>query len=662
MHLTREMIMRMYVISSVFCLFIFFLYKLTIIKAGAPSGVYYAHAGDQLPGTSNSLPNDNRLLKDKLFYIYDLPEEFWWRWPKPSADCSKNGYVGHDHALYSGMGPPINETDGLYLTWHFSLFSSMFNRMKRSRRRTLDPEKADLFVIPYDLGLDGYVDPDRCTMRRGCTRGLPQKLQKILSDSKYWQKHHGADHVLLWSLGNYHPWPRNGCDIFMKDFCKRCTITCYWMDPSIREHRFISVPFPSAYHWHDNIKNLPWEVSETRTQERVTMATYLGSTQTLNPFHTKIRRAMAKQCEESQNCKWLQIAHSSKDSSIGDYLSVYKKSVFCLCPPGDDPARKAVFDAIISGCIPVIFHESTLYNQYPWHFNEGEALEISISVPGDKVRRNQIKFMEFLEKVSPEVIKMKQQKIAQVAKRLQYALPPLTLLNDTKDATPWEPPFPDGVDRILDGCFNRSMYAIRNQTTGIPRRTMNLREWSAEYSTLQAVVPGSLSESDLVYGKYVNVTPGTLVPSAFGLGQGHVHKSKPKGAKGKAKQVAHPKVKISHTNKDYKGMKGKAAYRANATSTYHQKVIQRMIHGDGEQISISNRVKSLNRRKRVEEGDGEGEVREDEVIEGNKQDTNLPSPSSLDMLSTSLAKIGSEPLKSLELVSPEDTITDMKPK
>ena len=49
--------------------------------------------------------------------------------------------------------------------------------MKRSKRRTLDPEKADLFIIPYDLGLDGYVDPDRCTMRRGCTKGLPQKLQ-----------------------------------------------------------------------------------------------------------------------------------------------------------------------------------------------------------------------------------------------------------------------------------------------------------------------------------------------------------------------------------------------------------------------------------------------------------------------------------------------------
>ena len=36
--------------------------------------------------------------KGPLFYIHELPEWFWWRWPKPGTDCSENGYVGHDHA------------------------------------------------------------------------------------------------------------------------------------------------------------------------------------------------------------------------------------------------------------------------------------------------------------------------------------------------------------------------------------------------------------------------------------------------------------------------------------------------------------------------------------------------------------------------------------
>ena len=39
-----------------------------------------------------------------LFFMYDLPETFWWRWPIRSSDCSGNGYLGHEHAELSGYG------------------------------------------------------------------------------------------------------------------------------------------------------------------------------------------------------------------------------------------------------------------------------------------------------------------------------------------------------------------------------------------------------------------------------------------------------------------------------------------------------------------------------------------------------------------------------
>ena len=283
----------------------------------------------------------------RLFFMYDLDEEFWWRWPVDGSDCSGNGYVGHEHKEYSGIGPLVLPDDGLYLTWHFSLFSSLYNRMKRSSRRTLDPEKASLFIIPYDLGLDGYLDARTCQNRRQCSQGLVGKLTAILSKSKYFQRHQGGDHALLWSLGQYHPWPRAGCDILMKDFCARCTITCYWMDATKADSRFVSVPFPSGYHWWDGIKHLPWDLA--LAPQRNLTAVYLGSTQTLNPTHTKIRRAMTAQCNTSAECHWLKIDHSSKDNNIADFLSIYKRATFCLCPPGDDPARKAVFDSIVSG-------------------------------------------------------------------------------------------------------------------------------------------------------------------------------------------------------------------------------------------------------------------------------------------------------------------------
>ena len=158
------------------------------------------------------------------------------------------------------------------------------------------------FIIPYDLALDGYVNPHRCSMRRGCTPGLVNKLEANLTQSKYFKRHRGADHVVLWSLGQYHPWPHQRCDIFMREICELCTFTCYWMDATKNNNKFVSVPFPSAYHYHDGIKNLPWSLDNRNNRNQTAM--YLGGTQTLNPTHTKIRRSMTEQCKAEKDCFW----------------------------------------------------------------------------------------------------------------------------------------------------------------------------------------------------------------------------------------------------------------------------------------------------------------------------------------------------------------------
>jgi predicted heme/steroid binding protein len=55
--------------------------------------------------------------------------------------------------------------------------------------------------------------------------------------------------------------------------------------------------------------------------------------------------------------------HLSKNSykkfHVIDAVRIYKKSIFCLCAPGDLEVRKALFDIIGVGCIPVTFHNST---------------------------------------------------------------------------------------------------------------------------------------------------------------------------------------------------------------------------------------------------------------------------------------------------------------
>jgi xyloglucan galactosyltransferase MUR3 len=386
--------------------------------------------------------------------------------------------MSNDHSRFSGMGGPLDLDNGMMNTWHFSMFSSIFNRLRRSSRRTLNPEEASLFIIPYDLALDGNFRLN-CKIVHRCTPGYVQELVKALTDQPYFARHDGADHVVLWSLGHYHPWPKADCDNFMGKFCARCAITCYWMDPIKIDNNFVSVPFPSSYHWWEGIKELPWDAKFA--DRRNTTVVYLGGTQTLNPDHTKIRRAMAAQCRSHAHCTWLQIGHTSTDTSLADLISSYRRSVFCLCPPGDDPGRKAMFDILLSGCIPVVFHVNSLMNQYPLHIGENTAREVSVSIPGRQVYKSKLDFMSYLLAITPETIRRKQRAIAELAPRLQYSLPPLELLENIEDETTWDPPFEDAVDVIMNGFADRAEKVIRNVSTGIPEVRLTYSQWSQRY-------------------------------------------------------------------------------------------------------------------------------------------------------------------------------------
>ena len=91
-----------------------------------------------------------------------------------------------------------------------------------------------MITATIGAGANSHLDfiPTYNSSNLRCTPGMANKLMKNLSSSKYFTRYNGADHVFLWSLGQYHPWPYNDCDIIMRSFCALCTFTCYWMDPT----------------------------------------------------------------------------------------------------------------------------------------------------------------------------------------------------------------------------------------------------------------------------------------------------------------------------------------------------------------------------------------------------------------------------------------------
>lgn len=428
--------------------------------------------------------------RKKMFYIYDLGlfgDQWWWAWPSMNTSCGSNPYLNNNHSILAGLGEPLDLDSGLFGTWHFSLFNSLYNRLRRSPRRTMDPEKASFFLIPYDLALDGYLDRRNCQNRLRCMRYLVTRLYVFLHQSKYFNRYKGADHVVLWSLHQYHKLPGNSCNEFIDRLCKLCTFTCYWSNYTIVDNRYVSVPFPSSYHWYDEIKNPPWLMSNAAN--RNILAVYLGSEMTITWWNTQIRRAVAKQCNQATECKWLKVAHRTTDSGVKSSISSYARSIFCLNPPGDDSGRRAVFDSLVAGCIPVIFDHATIYNQYHWHMNEQIALDISVYIPGAAIVSGELNLVDVLKNISADVIRKKQAAIAVIAPSLQYSAPPLHMLANLSDETVWEPPFEDGVDRVLDGIFARVHNVLEKQSTGIPNVYRSEEGWSAEYKHTKVQIP-----------------------------------------------------------------------------------------------------------------------------------------------------------------------------
>jgi hypothetical protein len=346
--------------------------------------------GISAPGTGTGTDTDTGNASgsivqpaDGLFYMYELEQKFWWRYPASTVNCNKSkGYLPTGAYRNAGLGDTLDLDMGLFSTWHFSMFNSLFNRLRRSARRTRDPEQASFFVFPYDMALDGFIRQVDCSepyLYPRCTKPLVMEAKEIFRKSKYFQRYQGADHLLLWSLGEMHPRPAD-CQTFMQSVCEKCSLTCYWMDRKQKEKQYISLPMPSSFHYHDALKYIPYKAG--LPSDRPVFAVYAGSTLTLNPDHTKIRRAAVAQCAAYSGCSHLSLEHSSSNAGMQAALSAYRQSVFCLCPPGDDPSRKALLDILLMGCIPVVMHHSTLHNQYPYIINETSATEISIFIPG----------------------------------------------------------------------------------------------------------------------------------------------------------------------------------------------------------------------------------------------------------------------------------------
>lgn len=334
-----------------------------------------------------------------------------------------------------GAGRILNASLYEHKTSQFSLFKLMYERALLDPRRVHDPELADSFLIPYDYGMDASFFETNGRMRR---TNCPQANEVVrrLKESKYFLRKNGHDHTLIVSINqnmNYFFGAKNCLEMSL--LCWNVTKLCideYMFIAADRDyelkHRGINwhaVPFPSDYHYSSSINSaLPWDMKSNL--ERPFVISFTGNPRRFNEIATQIREALLIQCDKHPTfCFNSTYRHDGKVSPN----QMSRKSIFCLQPPGDMPTRKSLFDSILSGCIPVLFHPLTARFMYEWHLGQDIWEDIGLHYDTiDEINGLISQKIDFIQEIynlyknNPSLVRMKQQKIEQIAFRLQYTL------------------------------------------------------------------------------------------------------------------------------------------------------------------------------------------------------------------------------------------------
>ena len=113
--------------------------------------------------------------------------------------------------------------------------------------------------------------------------------------------------------------------------------------------------------------------------------------------------------------------------------------------------RKSLFDALVAGCVPVIFSRASL-TQYKWFLSRQDVDEVAVYIPMKTINNDGGNFIAILKAIPPEELARKQAAVRRIAPSLQYSIVPDRVREDLGQT--WSPPFRDAgevvIERVLD--------------------------------------------------------------------------------------------------------------------------------------------------------------------------------------------------------------------
>ena len=202
--------------------------------------------------------------------------------------------------------------------------------------------------------------------------------KRQLAATRAWQRCGGCDFILLTSR-NAGDFPRvrassAGATPTRPQLMAGFSLADpFWANTSKLSHsveRFrhvsnlISIPYATGIHFRNTTAMREWQL-HLRTRHRPWLLTFIGGAKS----H---REEMIASCRASPQCHALGCADNPAFCRMKQVYASYLLSRYCIIPRGDTYARRALFDALVCGCIPVVQHR--LSAAYPWHIDHEAVL------------------------------------------------------------------------------------------------------------------------------------------------------------------------------------------------------------------------------------------------------------------------------------------------
>ncbi|CAL1413045.1 unnamed protein product [Linum trigynum] len=333
-------------------------------------------------------------------YVYNMPHKFTYELLRLFATTYR------DTNNLTSNGSPVHrliEQHSVdYWLWA-DLISPQSERPLRNIVIRVDhQEDADLFYIPFFTTISFFL------LEKQDCKSLYREALKWITEQPAWKRSEGRDHI----LPVHHPWSFKSVRRYVKKaiwLLPDMDSTGNWYKPGqVYLEKDLILPYVANVDLCD-AKCL----SETESK-RKTLLFFRGRLK--RNAGGKIRAKLVAELSGVEDVIIQEGTAGERGKEAAQ--NGMRKSIFCLNPAGDTPSSARLFDAIVSGCIPVIVSDEL---ELPF---EGilDYRKIALFVSsGDALQSGWL--LKFLRGVSRAEIKQMQANLAKYSRHFVYSSP-----------------------------------------------------------------------------------------------------------------------------------------------------------------------------------------------------------------------------------------------